>query len=138
MARGINKVIAIGNLGADPETRYLPSGVAVANFSIAVTEGWKDKQTGEQKTHTEWINCEVWGKQAENCAQFLKKGSQCYIDGKLRTEQWDDSEGQKRYRTKIRVDNVQFLGSPSGDKRPSAPADRTQPPEQDFDDDIPF
>ena len=88
MARGVNKVIAIGNLGQDPETRYVPSGAAVTNFSIAVSESWKDKQTGEQQERTEWIRIEVWGKTAEACAQYLEKGSQCYVEGKLRTEQW--------------------------------------------------
>lgn len=143
MARGINKVIAIGNLGGDPEMRFLPSGAAVANFSIAVSEQWKDKQTGETKERTEWIRCEVWGKAAEACAEYLHKGSQAYIEGRMRTEQWDDKKtGEKRYATKVRVDNVQFLGSPrGGGERP--PVDRTQPPErndkqEEFDDDIPF
>jgi len=138
MARGVNKVIAIGNLGADPETRYLPSGQPVTNFSIAVSETWKDKTTEEQKERTEWINVEVWGKLAEVCAKYLEKGSQCYIDGKLQTDKWDDkTTGETKYRTKVRADNVQFLGSPRGGDKP--PVDRTQPPEKDeFDDDIPF
>ncbi len=136
MARGLNKVIAIGNLGADPETRYVPSGAAVTNFSIAVSESWKDKQTGEQQERTEWIRCEVWGKAAEACAEYLEKGSQVYVEGKMRTDSWEDKDtGQKRYATKVRVDNVQFLGSPRGGSRP-APA--APPPQPEFDDDIPF
>ncbi len=142
MARGINKVIAIGYLGGDPETRYVPSGAAVTTFSIAVNESWKDKQTGETKERTEWINCEVWGKLAEICAEYLTKGSQCYIEGALRTDKWQDKNDNTRYTTKVRVDNVQFLSRSDGGSRP--PVDRTQPPEkpaqgeQEFDDDIPF
>jgi single-strand DNA-binding protein len=139
MARGVNKVIAIGNLGKDPETRYVPSGAAVTNFSIAVSETWKDKQTGEQKERTEWINVEVWGNAAEACAKYLSKGSQCYIEGKLQTDSWDDKDtGQKRYRTKVRADTVQFLDSKrSGEDRPT-PAPSAPAPQQEFDDDIPF
>ena len=112
MARGFNKVIIIGNLGADPETRYVPSGAAVTTFSVAVSEQWKDKQTGEPVERTEWVRIEVWGKMAEACATYLEKGKQCYVEGKLRTEQWEDKDtGQKRYATKVRADNVQFLGS---------------------------
>ena len=138
MARGINKVIAIGNLGKDPETRYLPSGAAVCNFSIAVSESWKDKQTGEQKERTEWINVEVWGKAAEACQKYLSKGSQCYIEGKMQTDKWQDKDGNDRWTTKVRADSVQFLGSKrdgqSQDNRPPA----APPPGDDFDDDIPF
>ncbi len=137
MARGVNKVIAIGNLGKDPETRYLPSGAAVCNFSIAVSESWKDKQTGEQKERTEWINIEVWGKAAEACQKYLTKGSQCYIEGKLQTEKWTDKDGVDRWTTKVRADNVQFLGSPRDGAAPSAPAP-AKPQPDDFDDDIPF
>ena len=145
MARGVNKVIAIGNLGQDPETRYVPSGAAVTNFSIAVSETWKDKQTGEQKERTEWINVEVWGRAAEACAEYLRKGSQCYVEGKLQTDSWDDKEtGQKRYRTKVRADSVQFLsGGGSRNERASDRKDQDgMPPrgsgQEDFDDDIPF
>jgi len=145
MARGVNKVIAIGNLGKDPETRYVPSGAAVTNFSIAVSETWKDKQTGEQKERTEWINVEVWGKAAEACAKYLSKGSQCYIEGKLQTDSWDDKDtGQKRYRTKVRADTVQFLDSKrSGGERdqdglPPASRQQADDKQQEFDDDIPF
>jgi single-strand DNA-binding protein len=136
VSRGINKVIAIGNLGKDPETKYLPSGAAVCNFSIAVSENWKDKQTGEQKERTEWINVEVWGNSAEACQKYLNKGSQCYIEGKLQTDMWE-KDGEKKYRTKVRADSVQFLGSAGAGKRnasaPAAPA-----ADQKFDDDIPF
>lgn len=140
MSRGINKVIAIGNLGQDPETRYLPSGVAVCNFNIAVSESWKDKQTGEVKERTEWITVEVWGNTAEACAKYLTKGKQCYVEGKLQTDSWE-SEGVKKYRTKVRADNVQFLGSPRDGQAPAAPAAPSapaQPGPDDFDDDIPF
>lgn len=141
MSRGVNKVIAIGNLGADPETRYLPSGAAVANFNIAVSESWKDKQTGEIKERTEWMKIEVWGKTAEACAEYLSKGKQVYVEGKLQTDQWDDKDGIKRYTTKVRADNVQFLGSPRDGAAPAAskpaPAAEQKPPEE-FDDDIPF
>jgi single-strand DNA-binding protein len=140
MARGVNKVIAIGNLGKDPETRYVPSGAAVTNFSIAVSESWKDKQTGEQKERTEWINVEVWGNAAEACQKYLQKGSQCYVEGKMQTDKWE-KDGVTRYTTKVRADTVQFLGSKGGgsgqrDEKPGAP-----PPggaQGEFDDDIPF
>ena len=142
MARGINKVIAIGNLGKDPETRYLPSGAAVCNFSIAVSESWTDKATGELKERVEWMNIEVWGKTAEACQKYLTKGSQCYIEGKLQTDKWQDKDGNDRWTTKIRCDQVQFLGgkgdggaAPAGANKPAAPA---QPGPDDFDDDIPF
>lgn len=137
MARGVNKVIAIGNLGHDPETRYVPSGAAVTTFSIACSESWIDKQTGEKKERTEWINCEVWGKMAEACATYLKKGSQCFVEGKLQTDSWDDN-GTTKYRTKVRLDNVQFLGGKQGETTsPNRPAPAT-PDKKEFDDDIPF
>jgi single-strand DNA-binding protein len=122
MSRGINKVIAIGNLGADPEVKYLPSGQAVANFSIAVSESWTDKQTGEKKERTEWIRCEAWGKLAENCAQYLSKGSQAYIEGSLQTDKWDDSAtGTTKYSTKVKTHTVQFLSTPRKDVGQPAP-----------------
>lgn len=150
MARGVNKVIAIGNLGADPETRYVPSGAAVTNFNIAVSESWKDKQTGEQKERTEWITVEVWGRAAEASAQYLRKGSQCYVEGRLQTDSWEDqNSGQTRYRTKVRADNVQFLGGKgdgnrnqragdSQDQDGKPPAGSGGPGPDDYDDDIPF
>jgi len=140
MARGLNKVMAIGNLGSDPETRYVPSGAAVTTFSIAVSESWTDKQTGEKKERTEWINVEVWGKAAEACAQYLSKGSQCFVEGQLQTDSWEDkNSGQTKYRTKVHAQNVQFLGSPQGrsDNKPPAPPKPNQQ-SQDLDDDIPF
>jgi single-strand DNA-binding protein len=146
MSRGINKLIAIGNLGKDPEIRYLPSGQAVCNFSIAVSESWTDKQSGEVKERTEWMNIEVWGKAAEACSKYLTKGSQCYVEGKLQTDKWE-KDGVTRYSTKVRADNVQFLGG-KGDRPPQQTTEKT-PPQQgdlggsppspdDFDDDIPF
>lgn len=143
MSRGINKVIIIGNLGADPETRYVPSGAAVTNFSLAVSESWKDKQTGEVRERTEWVNVEVWGNAAEAAAKYLSKGSQCYVEGKLQTDTWE-KDGEKKYRTKVRADSIQFLGSPkdsqSREQTPMAKA-QAQTQAQDapeFDDDIPF
>jgi single-strand DNA-binding protein len=137
MARGVNKVIAIGNLGGDPETRYVPSGAAVSNFSLAVSETWKDKQTGEQKERTEWITVETWGKLAEIVTEYLRKGSQVYIEGKLQTDSWEDEQGNKKYRTKVRADNVQMLGRrPEGQTRQPAPA--PAPGQDEFEDDIPF
>lgn len=141
MARGVNKVIAIGHLGGDPETRYVPSGAAVTTFGIAVSESWKDKATGETKESTEWINCEAWGKLAEICAEYLRKGSQVYVEGKFKTDKWEDKDsGQTRSKVKVRVDQMQMLGGKTDGARP--PVDRTQPPEKqeqpDFDDDIPF
>lgn len=139
MSRGVNKVIAIGNLGKDPETRYLPSGVAVCNFSIAVSESWKDKQTGEQKERTEWINIETWGGIAEACQKYLSKGSQCYVEGKMQTDKWE-KDGVTRYSTKVRADNVQFLSQkenrPPRSEKPGAPAPGGNTGE--YDDDIPF
>ena len=138
MARGVNKVIAIGNLGKDPEIRFVPSGAGVCTFSIAATEEWKDKQTGEQKERTEWINVEVWGNVAEACHKYLQKGSQCYVEGKMRTDKWE-KDGVTRYTTKVRADVVQFLGSPrDGDQRPPQSNESKPAPQQEFDDDIPF
>ena len=137
MARGVNKVILIGHLGQDPETRYVPSGAAVTTFSIAVTESWKDKQTGEQKERTEWVNIEVWGKIAEACAKYLHKGSQCYVEGQLKTDSWEDKDtGEKKYRTKVHSHTVQFLSGSSN--QDSAPKPKPKPQPEGFDDDIPF
>ncbi len=115
MARGVNKVILIGNLGKDPEVRYFPSGDAVANATIATTEGWKDKQTGEQKEATEWHNVVFPGKLGEIAGKYLKKGSKVYVEGSLRTRKWTDKEGKDRYTTEIRVQDMQMLdGKPGG------------------------
>jgi len=157
MARGINKVIIVGNLGSDPETRYMPSGAAVTNFTVATNESWKDKQTGEQKERTEWHRVAMFNRLAEIAAEYLRKGSQVYIEGKLRTRKWQDRDGNDRWTTEIVADEMQMLGgraggggqgggAPSGsDTRPSpaqnrsqAPAGRDEAPMGEFDDDIPF
>jgi single-strand DNA-binding protein len=105
----VNKVILIGNLGADPETRYLPSGDAVTNIRIATTENWKDK-SGERQEHTEWHRVSFFGKTAEIAAEYLKKGSPVYVEGRIRTRKWQDKEGQDRYSTEIVADRMQLLG----------------------------
>ena len=109
----VNKVILIGNLGADPETRYLPSGDAVTNIRIATSEKWKDK-SGEQQEHTEWHRVAFFGKTAEIAGEYLKKGSPVYIEGRIRTRKWQDKEGQERYSTEIVADRMQLLGSRGG------------------------
>ncbi len=106
----VNKVILIGNLGKDPETRYLPSGDAVTNFSIATTEKWKNK-SGEQQEHTEWHRISMFGKVAEIAGEYLKKGSPVYVEGRIRTRKWQDKEGQDKYTTEIVGDRMQLLGS---------------------------
>ncbi|HEY5930109.1 MAG TPA: single-stranded DNA-binding protein [Burkholderiales bacterium] len=118
----INKVILIGNLGKDPEVRYMPSGDAVANITIATTETWKDK-AGEKQEQTEWHRVAMFGKTAEIAGEYLKKGSQVYIEGKLQTRKWTDKEGQERYTTEIRADRMQMLGSRSGGAERMPPAD---------------
>ena len=107
---GINKVILIGRLGKDPDVRYTPSGDAVANFSIATSEEWKDKDTGEKKERTEWHRIVAWRRLGEICGQYLKKGRECYIEGRLQTRSWEDKDGNKRYTTEIVANDVQFLG----------------------------
>ena len=114
MARGINKVIIVGNLGQDPETRYMPSGSAVTNFTVATNESWKDKQTGEQKERTEWHKVAMFNRLAEIAAEYLRKGSQVYIEGKLRTRKWQGQDGQDRYTTEIIADEMQMLGGRGG------------------------
>ncbi len=152
MARGVNKVIIVGNLGKDPETRYMPSGSAVTNLRIATTEAWKDKQTGDQQERTEWHAVAMFGRLAEIAAEYLRKGSQVYIEGKLRTRKWQDKEGKDRYTTEIVADEMQMLGSKGGgggaSAAPAASASQQRPaavndsvdsgPPGDFDDDIPF
>ena len=113
MARGVNKVILIGNLGADPEVRYMPSGGAVANIRIATSESWKDKESGEQKERTEWHRITFYNRLAEIAGEYLKKGSQVYIEGRLRTRTYE-KEGQTHYSTEIIADNMQMLGSRAG------------------------
>ena len=114
MARGINKVIIVGNLGGDPETRYMPSGSAVTNITVATNESWKDKQTGEQKDRTEWHKVAMFNRLAEIAAEYLRKGSQVYIEGKLRTRKWQGKDGQDRYTTEIIADEMQMLGGRGG------------------------
>lgn len=153
MARGVNKVIIVGNLGNDPDTKYMPSGAAVTNLSVATNESWKDKQTGEQKDRTEWHRVAMFGRLAEIAAEYLRKGSQVYIEGKLRTRKWQDQQGNDRYSTEIIADEMQMLGgrggapSMSGGPPPSGPpsgeggsggGSRGPAPADDFDDDIPF
>jgi len=110
----VNKVILVGNLGADPETKYLPSGDAVANIRLATTDRWKDKASGEMKEATEWHRIAFFGRLAEIAGEYLKKGSQVYIEGRIRTRKWQDKEGQDRYSTEIVADSMQMLGSRSG------------------------
>lgn len=151
----VNKVILIGNLGADPEVRYMPSGDAVANLRIATTENWKDKN-GEKQEKTEWHRVSFFGRQAEICGEYLKKGSAIYVEGSLQTRKWQNKEGQDQYTTEIRGDRMQMLGgrggsnsfevvdndrgtpasqSSAGDSGTSRPAGGSI---QDMDDDIPF
>ena len=148
MARGINKVILVGTLGADPDTRYTPSNAAVTNLSIATNESWKDKQSGEQKEKTEWHRVVMFNRLAEIATEYLRKGSQVYIEGKIQTRKWEDKEGKDRWTTEIVANEMQMLGSRSsgGNSAPSSPegssSNTTSTPEKqgsdDFDDDIPF
>ena len=147
MARGVNKVILVGNLGKDPEVRYMPNGNAVANITVATSESWKDKQTGEPQERTEWHRVVLFRRLGEIAGEYLKKGSQVYIEGKLQTRKWQDNQGNDRYTTEIVADNMQMLGGRSGGgggyQADSAPAARPQPvpataAADDFDDDIPF
>jgi single-strand DNA-binding protein len=123
----VNKVIVVGNLGADPETRYLPSGEAVTNIRVATTDRWKDKASGEMKEATEWHRIAFFGRLAEVAGEYLKKGSQVYVEGSLRTRKWQDKEGHDRYSTEIRGDVMQMLGSRAGSGEPrSAPAEAAE------------
>lgn len=155
----VNKVILVGNLGADPETRYMPNGDAVANIRLATTESWKDKASGEKKEITEWHRVVFYRKLAEIVGQYLKKGSAVYVEGRIRTRKWQDKEGQERYTTEIEANEMQMLGGrqnsasssggeteyggsmpssgASGGQRASAPAKKA-PSFEDMDDDIPF
>jgi single-strand DNA-binding protein len=134
---GINKVIAIGRLGQDPDTKTTPTGSVVSNFSMAVSETWNDKKTGQKQERTEWIRVVVWGKLAELSDQYLRKGSQVYIEGKLSTRSWEDEEGNKRYTTEVNASVIQFLDS----KKDSESSQQGKPVETDNNfssDDIPF
>lgn len=167
MAGGVNKVILIGNLGADPEVRYTPGGSAVANIRIATSESWKDKNTGELQERTEWHRVALFGRLGEVAGQYLRKGSKVFIEGKIRTRKWQDQSGQDRYSTEIIADQMQMLdsrgagggGGPSQGQGPgpsygtaaAPPQDRAPEPmgggnvaeggfpgDSGFDDDIPF
>jgi single-strand DNA-binding protein len=142
---GVNKVILVGNLGADPEVRFMSNGQAVANFRIATSEAWKDKE-GQKQERTEWHRIVVWGKLGELCGEYLKKGRQVYVEGRLQTREWNDKEGKKNYTTEVVVSNVCFLGGPDG-RRIEGGGRRDEggmsgyPPEggpEPMDDDIPF
>jgi len=121
MARGVNKVILVGNLGADPETRYTAGGAAITNIRIATSESWRDKQTGENQERTEWHRIVFFSRLAEIAGEYLRKGSQVYIEGKLQTRKWQDQSGQDRYTTEIVANEMQMLGSRGGEgaARPS-------------------
>jgi single-strand DNA-binding protein len=153
----VNKVILVGNLGADPETRYMPNGDAVCNIRLATTESWKDKQSGEKKEITEWHRVVFYRKLAEIAGQYLKKGSQVYLEGRIRTRKWTDKEGQERYTTEIEANEMQMLGrregmgqvneggpreTNGGAARPASSAKPAAAPSgggfNDFEDDIPF
>ena len=149
MSRGINKVILVGNLGADPETKYGPSGDAITNLRIATSESWTDKNTGQKQERTEWHRVVVFKKLAEICAEYLRKGSQVYIEGSLRTRKWQDKDGKDQYTTEVRGDEMKMLGKRDGDTQQPAPAQQPRqaaaprPAPQSsafgsFDDDIPF
>jgi len=164
MARGVNKVILVGNLGADPETRSMPSGMTVTNIRIATSESWKDKASGAQQERTEWHSIALFGRLGEIAAEYLRKGSQVFVEGKLRTRKWQDKQGNDRFTTEIIADNMQMLGGRAGggagaggggaaggtersaggsapprdeyDQSSAAPAPAGG--KEDFDDDIPF
>jgi single-strand DNA-binding protein len=160
MARGVNKVTLIGNLGGDPEVRYTAGGSAVANITLATAESWRDKESGEQQERTEWHRIVFFSRLAEIVGEYLKKGSQVYVEGRLQTRKWQDRDGNDRYTTEIVANEMQMLGSrtgggegggfsksaPSRSAAPTggenaekpAPASSPQPPTDDFDDDIPF
>ncbi len=157
MARGINKVILVGNLGKDPEIRYTPSGAAVANITLATSESWKDKQTGEQQERTEWHRVVFFGRLAEVVGEYLKKGAQVYVEGKIKTDKYQDKEtGQDKYSTSIVANEMQMLGGRGGSgssmsaddmdydqstpvaKSAGKPAGNPVGTVDDFDDDIPF
>ena len=152
MARGVNKVILIGNIGKDPETRYSAGGGAITNLTLATSESWKDKQSGEQQERTEWHRVALFGRLAEIAGEYLKKGSKVYIEGSLRTRKWQDQSGQDKYTTEIVANEMQMLdgrgsgqeysasantGSSAPRREEAAPQSAPQGMDQ-FDDDIPF
>ncbi len=137
---GVNKIILVGRLGKDPEVRYTPSGAAVANFSIATSEEWKDKDSGEKQERTEWHRVVAWRRLGEICGEYLHKGSQVYIEGRLQTKSWEDREGNKRYTTEIVAQTMQMLGSPRKEGKTKS-VEESYPDEEPIsipDDDIPF
>ena len=137
MSRGLNKVMLIGNISKDPELKYTPAGAAVASFSLATNESYKDK-AGNQQDRTEWHRLVVWNKQAEIAAEYLKKGAQIFVEGKLQTRSWE-KDGQKHYMTEIVVLNFQMLGRKSdGGAESPAPSDEQAPPVQDGGGELPF
>ena len=155
MARGINKVILVGNLGQDPDTKAMPSGMTVCNLRIATSESWKDKQSGEMKEQTEWHSVAMFGRLAEIAGEYLRKGSQVYIEGRLRTRKWQDKSGNDRYTTEIVANEMQMLGGgagrgmgggegrgaggrASGGESGQGEPVRSSTEKDDFDDDIPF
>lgn len=145
---GVNKVIIVGRLGNEPEMRTMPNGEAVANISVATSESWIDKNTGERRETTEWHRIIFYSRQAEICAEYLNKGSQVYIEGRLKTRKWQDQSGKDRYTTEIQGDVLQMLGNPKATQRPEPPKTPTKPktspipqtetPSDNFDDNIPF
>ncbi len=149
MARGVNKVILVGNLGQDPDVRYAPSGSAITNISVATAESWKDKNTGEKQEKTEWHRVVFFNRLAEIAGEYLRKGSQVYIEGRIQTRKWEDKEGNDRYTTEIVANEMQMLGgrdggggfsqaAPSSSSAPTKKQSEAQPATDDFDDDIPF
>ena len=138
MSKGINKVIVVGNLGAAPESRTMPSGGTATNFSVATSESWKDKQTGQKQERTEWHKIVTFGRLAEICAEYLAKGSKVYVEGSLRTRKWQDKAGKDNYTTEIVASEMQMLGS----DRAADPVEPTQQQREvkteELEDDIPF
>jgi len=141
---GINKAILLGRLGKDPEIRYTAEGTAVANFTIATSDEWKDKTTGEKKERTEWHRVVAWGKLGELCGEYLSKGRQVFVEGRIQTREWEDRDGNKRYTTEIVASDVQFIGSRESVERTRAPFEPPAPDRSDpsfpetQNDDIPF
>lgn len=141
----VNKVILVGHLGRDPETRYMPDGGAVTNVSVATTDTWKDKTSGEKREATEWHRIVFFNRLAEVAGEYLKKGSQVYIEGRLRTRKWQDKEGNDKYTTEITADTLQMLGGkPTGERSSGPSQERAEPAKKpagkfdDMEDDIPF
>ncbi len=135
--RGVNKVTILGNLGDDPEVRHMPNGGMVTNIRVATSEQWKDKESGEKKEKTEWHSIAFFGRLAEIAAEYLRKGSQVYVEGSLQTRKWQDKQGNDRYTTDIKGREMQMLGGKGGGQK-AAPSKPDQPPTDDFCDDIPF